>query len=114
MISTGAKSVPMSIWQLQHAMNLLVRNKLTGRVNLVCKVQNIVATLDLQRRFDVKKVISKLANYIYEPDNFPGIIYRSSRGTSCLLFTSGKVVVAGAKSENQLNDTAKEINKIVE
>ena len=110
--------MPMSIWQLQHAMNLLVRNKLTGRVNLVCKVQNIVATLDLQRRFDVKKVISKLANYIYEPDNFPGIIYRSSRGTSCLLFTSGKVVgkvvVAGAKSENQLNDTAKEINKIVE
>ena len=114
MISTGAKSVSMSIWQLEHAMDLLVENKLAGRVNLECKVQNIVATLDLQRELDVKKVIRSLANYIYEPDNFPGIIYKSSRGTSCLIFRTGKMVIAGAKSENQLNDTMNEINKIVE
>ena len=114
MISTGAKSVSMSIWQLQHAMYLLVRNRLSGRVNLECKVQNIVATHDLRRGLNVKKVLSSLSNYIYEPDSFPGIIYKSNRGTSCLLFSSGKVVIAGAKSENQLNDTVKQINKIVE
>ena len=114
MISTGAKSVSQSIGQLEHAMDLLVKNRLVCRVNLECKVQNIVATLDLQRRLDVKKVLRSLANYIYEPDNFPGIIYKSNRGTSCLIFTTGKIVIAGAKSENQLNDTVKEINKIVE
>jgi transcription initiation factor TFIID TATA-box-binding protein len=74
---------------------------------------NIVATLDLQRGLDVKKVLSSLANYIYEPDNFPGIIYKSNIGTSILIFASGRIVIAGAKSENQLNDAVKEINKVV-
>ena len=110
MISTGAKSVPESIWQLEHAMDLLVRRKLAEKISLEHKVQNIVATIDLQKILDVKKVINSLANYIYEPDNFPGIIYKHN-GLSCLIFASGKIVIAGAKSEDQLKDTA---NQIVE
>jgi transcription initiation factor TFIID TATA-box-binding protein len=84
---------------------------LAERVNLDYKVQNIVGTLDLQRTFDIKKVIGSLSNYIYEPDNFPGIIYRHSSGISCLIFASGKVVIAGARSEDQLANTADEIAK---
>jgi transcription initiation factor TFIID TATA-box-binding protein len=114
MISTGAKSVSQSIWQLEHAMHLLHKNKLAKLVDLAYKVQNIVATLDLHRKLDVKMTIPLLPNYIYEPDNFPGIIYKPSRnGGSCLIFASGKVVIAGAKSENQLNNIAREITKIV-
>jgi transcription initiation factor TFIID TATA-box-binding protein len=112
MISTGAKSVSASIWQLEHTMDLLIRNKLAERINLEHKVQNIVATIDLQRVLDVKKVLHSLANYIYEPDNFPGIIYKHNR-LSCLIFASGKVVIAGAKSENQLNNTVNEIVKLL-
>jgi transcription initiation factor TFIID TATA-box-binding protein len=110
-ISTGAKSVLASIWQLEHVMDLLTINKLAERVNLDYKVQNIVGTLDLQRTFDIKKVIGSLSNYIYEPDNFPGIIYRHSSGISCLIFASGKVVIAGDRSEDQLANTADEIAK---
>jgi transcription initiation factor TFIID TATA-box-binding protein len=114
MISTGAKSVSQSIWQLEHAMHLLCKNKLAKQVNLEYKVQNIVATFDLHKRLDVKRVIGSLSNYIYEPDNFPGVIYKpSGNGVSCLIFASGKVVIAGAKSEKQLNKIAQEIAKIV-
>jgi TATA-box binding protein (TBP) (component of TFIID and TFIIIB) len=67
MISTGAKEVSSSILQLHHALELLVSNKLAKWVELECKVQNIVATLDLQRRLDVKRIIGSLSNYIYEP-----------------------------------------------
>jgi TATA-box binding protein (TBP) (component of TFIID and TFIIIB) len=67
MISTGAKEVSFSILQLHHALELLVSNKLAKWVELECKVQNIVATLDLQRRLDVKRIIGSLSNYIYEP-----------------------------------------------
>ena len=112
MISTGAKGVSASIWQLDHAMDLLIRNKLAKRINLEHKVQNIVATIDLQRVIDVKKVLNSLANYVYEPDNFPGIIYKYNR-LSCLIFASGKVVIVGAKSENQLNNTVNEIVKLL-
>ena len=95
LISIGAKSVALSIWQLEHALDLLNRNKLAKEVNLVYKVQNIVATLDLHKRLDVKRVVDSLSNYIYEPDIFPGIIYKTS-GISCLIFLSGKVVIAGS------------------
>jgi TATA-box binding protein (TBP) (component of TFIID and TFIIIB) len=67
MISTGAKEVSSSILQLHHALELLVSNKLAKWVELECKVQNIVATLDLQRRLDVKRIIGSLSNYFYEP-----------------------------------------------
>ena len=86
MISTGAKEVSFSIIQLHHTLELLVSNKLAKRVELECKVQNIVATLDLQRILDVKEVTGSLANYIYEPDNFPGIIYKHGDRISCLIF----------------------------
>jgi TATA-box binding protein (TBP) (component of TFIID and TFIIIB) len=45
-------------------------------IKLECKVQNIVATL-------MKKVTGSLANYIYEPDNFPGIIYKHNGMNTC-------------------------------
>jgi transcription initiation factor TFIID TATA-box-binding protein len=114
MISIGAKSVFLSKWQLERAMNLLIENKLAKQVGLVYKVQNIVATLDLYDKLEVKKVINSLPNYIYEPDNFPGIIYKSSKDrVSCLIFASGKVVIVGAKSERQLKNIAQEIAKVL-
>jgi TATA-box binding protein (TBP) (component of TFIID and TFIIIB) len=66
-----------------------------------------------RRIIDVKKVTSSLANYIYEPDNFPGIIYKHNGRISCLIFASGKVVIAGVKSEDQLNNIADEIAKML-
>lgn len=113
MISTGAKEVSSSILQLHHALDLLVSNKLAKWVELRCEVQNIVATLDLQRTLDVKKVTGSLANYIYEPDNFPGIIYKHNGRISCLIFASGKVVIAGVKSDDQLENVVDDIAKIL-
>ena len=83
------------------------------RIELECKVQNIAATLDLQGTLDIKEVTSFLANYIYEPDNFLGIIYKHNGRISCLIFASGKVVIAGIKSEDQLENIAQEIAKIL-
>ena len=113
MISTGANGVSFSIKQLQHVLDLLVSNKLAEWVELEYKVQNIVATLDLQKTLDLKEVISSLANYIYEPDNFPGIIYKHNGRISCLIFASGKVVIAGVKSEDQLKNVADQIAKML-
>lgn len=61
----------------------------------------------------VIEVISLLDNYIYEPDVFPGIIYKPCQGISCLIFASGKAIIAGAKSENQLENVANDIEKLV-
>jgi TATA-box binding protein (TBP) (component of TFIID and TFIIIB) len=50
-----------------------------------------------------------MANYIYEPEAFPGIIYRTANGPTALIFSSGKLVIAGSNSEQELQDTAKDL-----
>ena len=57
--------------------------------------------------------MSKFISLIYEPSNFPGIIYKHDGRISCLIFASGKVVIAGVKSEDQLGNVANEIAKIL-
>jgi len=94
-------------------LELLVSNKLAKCIELEFRIQNIVATLDFQRVLDVKKVTRSLPNYIYEPDNFPGIIYKHNGRISCLIFASGKVVIAGVKSEDQLKNIADELSKML-
>lgn len=64
-------------------------------------IQNMVANYDFGREFDlpVVAVALDLNNVEYEPEQFPGLIYRSDSGNSTvLLFTSGKLVVTGANT----------------
>lgn len=64
-------------------------------------IQNMVATYDFRREFDlsVVAVAIDLNNVEYEPEQFPGLIYRSHSGSlTVLMFASGKVVVTGANT----------------
>jgi TATA-box binding protein (TBP) (component of TFIID and TFIIIB) len=49
LISTGAKSASESIEQLQKTMNLLVNATFVRPAQLMPKIQNIVATLDIKK-----------------------------------------------------------------
>jgi len=65
-------------------------------------IENLVALADvgLHKRLDLNLLLSKIKPSIYEPDQFPAMFYRSKRGTF-LIFNSGKISLAGAKSEQQ-------------
>ena len=109
MISTGADGVSQSLEQLNQVKTLLLEAGLIQDVVLHPVVQNIVATLNLGSRLNVSMVLQNISNYIYEPETFPGIIYRTFNGPTALIFNSGKVVIAGSKSERELQDTSKEL-----
>jgi TATA-box binding protein (TBP) (component of TFIID and TFIIIB) len=64
-------------------------------INFKTKIHNIVATFDLKKSIDFGDVIER-KKVIYEPDQFPGIIYKTTHGMTCLTFASGNVVIAGA------------------
>ena len=50
----------------------------------------------------------------YEPEVFPGLVYRMhSPKVTFLIFVSGKIVVTGAKSEKIIQESFTEIYKIV-
>ena len=109
MISTGADGVSQSLEQLNQAKALLLEARLIQDVTLYPIVQNIVATLDLGSELDFTTILQSISNYIYEPETFPGIIYRTANGPTALIFSSGKLVIAGSKSERQLQDTSKDL-----
>jgi transcription initiation factor TFIID TATA-box-binding protein len=77
------------------------------------KVQNIVASADLGRGLNLNAVAIGLGleNIEYEPEQFPGLVYRmSSPKVVILLFGSGKLVITGGKKPE---DAAVAVEKIV-
>jgi transcription initiation factor TFIID TATA-box-binding protein len=72
--------------------------------------QNIVATTELGIELDLQVVAVSLGleNVEYEPEQFPGLIYRSSGNATVLIFASGKCVITGAKTYDEVVDAKKE------
>jgi transcription initiation factor TFIID TATA-box-binding protein len=113
MISLGAKSVQGSVIQLEKAMNLLAKDGFVKKVRLIPKIQNIVATLNIGSRIDLNEVVTLIPKITFEPDQFPGAILRLNEGPVCLLFASGKIVIAGSKSEVDIKNAVVNLEKIL-
>ena len=65
----------------------------------IIQVVNIVASVSLGGRIDLEKSTYMLQRTMYEPEQFPGLIYRMTEPKVVfLLFASGKLVCTGAKS----------------
>lgn len=75
-------------------------------------VQNIVASGDLEMKLNLDDIILTLPNCEYEPEQFPGLIYRLKEPkVVLLLFGSGKVVCTGAKSEEDVIKAIERVKK---
>lgn len=76
------------------------------------KVQNIVASIDFGRGFDLEEIARNFKNAEYEPEVFPGLVLRlDDPKVAVLLFATGKGVCAGAKSEGDVERAAERIIK---
>ncbi|MEA3429951.1 MAG: TATA-box-binding protein [Nanoarchaeota archaeon] len=76
------------------------------------KVVNLVVTTDLEHKLQLEKIASTLSNVEYNPEQFPGLVMRIKEPkSSALLFSSGKVVCAGAKT---IEDANKSVLKIID
>jgi len=63
-------------------------------------IRNVVASAELGCRIDLEDAANCLNRTIYEPDQFPGLIYRlKDSAIIFLLFTSGRLVCTGASCE---------------
>jgi transcription initiation factor TFIID TATA-box-binding protein len=81
------------------------------------RIENVVASSSLAAVLDLHPIALGLEGAEYEPDQFPGVIYRLKEPkTAILLFHSGKMVCTGAKSmrevENSINTVAQQIHKL--
>ncbi|ACV12086.1 TATA-box binding family protein [Halorhabdus utahensis DSM 12940] len=78
-------------------------------------VQNIVGDFDIGREIDLSalSIALGLENIEYEPEQFPGIIYRGGGNSTVLLFNSGKCVITGSKSYLELVQARDDIIRIL-
>ncbi len=78
----------------------------------IVKIENVVATSSMEAKLDLKEISRVLDGSEYDPEIFPGLVYRmTSPKTSILLFGSGKVVCTGGKT---VDDAKAGINKVKE
>src|SRR5271157_1474162 len=84
------------------------------KINLSFKVENIVASANLEVELDLFNIAMEVDNVEYEPEQFPGAIMRlKDIGTTLLLFKNGKVICSGAKSEKQIAQSIKRASELL-
>jgi len=81
------------------------------------RIENVVASTSLGDELDLQSIAFSLNGAEYEPEQFPGLIYRLKQPkTAILLFRSGKVVCTGGKSmldvETSIHTVAGQIKKM--
>ena len=76
------------------------------------RIENVVASTSLGEELDLKAIALALIGSEYEPEQFPGLIYRLREPkTAVLLFRSGKVVCTGAKSLEHVRTAIELVSK---
>lgn len=76
------------------------------------RIENVVASTSLGDELDLQSIALSLDGAEYEPEQFPGLIYRlKSPKTAILLFRSGKVVCTGAKSMEEVAESIRKVAK---
>ena len=79
------------------------------------KIQNLVASGDLGFPIRLEGIADEHSKFSsYEPELFPGLIYRvESPRVVLLVFVSGKICVTGAKSRSQLLDAVQKLYPVL-
>lgn len=100
--STGARDENQAKDAIIHTINELeqvgaiVGSAKTHRIT----IENIVGTANLNRTIDLDAVTRSIKSSLYEPEHFPGLILRIHASIVCLLFSSGKLIIVGAKTKH--------------
>jgi transcription initiation factor TFIID TATA-box-binding protein len=108
MVCTGAKSEKMSHKALKKIVRTMKKGGIVITGKLGVKVVNIVASASLGGKVDLLQMYETergmRGKLIYEPDQFPGLIYRMSDPRAVfLIFSSGKLVCTGARREEDVD-----------
>jgi len=113
-VCTGSKSVEDANKAVRQVVKIINQLDIEVILEPDVKVQNIVASADLGVDLNLNAIAIGLGleNIEYEPEQFPGLVYRlSSPRVVVLIFGSGKMVVTGGKDPVDAN---KAVEKIAE
>jgi transcription initiation factor TFIID TATA-box-binding protein len=115
MVCTGAKSEKEAIQAVNKVTRELKSHGIPLEHKPEIKIQNIVASAELNGEIDLENVVYKLKRVMYEPEQFPGAVFRmDDPKVVFLIFSAGKLVCVGAKREPDVYIAVDKLQKILE
>lgn len=108
-VCTGARTMENVKQSIQKIIKSLEKIDVKITIDPEIKVQNIVASGSVGMDLNLNVLAMKLENTEYEPEQFPGLVYKlsskkKSGKATFLLFSNGKVVCTGTKSEDAVHE----------
>jgi len=104
-VCTGTRSVDEAQNALELATKRLQEVGVTVLPGPKIEIVNIVASADLEAELNLNQVAISLGleNIEYEPEQFPGLVYRVRHPkVVLLLFSTGKIICTGARNRDDL------------
>jgi len=111
-VCTGARTMEDVLESIKKIIKSLEKINIKIKGFPEVKIQNIVASGSVGMDLNLNVLALKLENTEYEPEQFPGLVYKlPEHHATFLLFSNGKVVCTGTKSEEQVN---KALDQLIE
>lgn len=112
LVCTGTKSIE----QVRQAIDAVIKQLRRINIRITDKpkinVQNIVASGSINVQLNLNYLALHLENIEYEPEQFPGLVYKLiDPNATFLLFSNGKLVCTGTKNKQQLEDSMAQLQK---
>jgi len=112
LVCTGTKSVAQVKEVITQVIKTLAKIgvKITDKPKIT--VQNIVASGSIDVDLNLNILALELGNTEYEPEQFPGLVYKLDEPTTTfLLFSNGKLVCTGTKSRKELEAAMTQLSR---
>ncbi|MGV8162964.1 MAG: TATA-box-binding protein [Candidatus Nanoarchaeia archaeon] len=103
-VCTGARSLEKVDESIKKIIESLEKIGIKIKIKPKINVQNIVASGSIGMDLNLNTLAMKLDNTEYEPEQFPGLVYKLMEAKATfLLFSNGKIVCTGTKSEEMVH-----------
>ena len=115
MVCTGAKSEKMAKRAVRKVVKKLREEGfiIMGKPDIT--IENVVSTANLGGKVDLETAAAYMDNLMYEPEQFPGLIYRmGDPKVVILIFASGKLVCTGGKSAEMVDVAIVKLHGVLE
>jgi transcription initiation factor TFIID TATA-box-binding protein len=115
MVCTGAQSEKEAKRAIKNVIRELKKSGIIIPGKPEIKVVNMVASVNLSGRIELEEAAYNLGKTMYEPEQFPGLIYRvDDPKVVFLIFASGKLVCTGATKEEDVYKAVGNLHKRLE
>ncbi|MEK6903445.1 MAG: TATA-box-binding protein [Nanoarchaeota archaeon] len=104
-VCTGARSMAKVKESIQKIIQNIEKIRIKITANPKVQVQNMVGSGSIGMDLNLNALAMELENTEYEPEQFPGLVYKlAGTRATFLLFSNGKIVCTGTRSEGKLRE----------